>query len=79
MTLDEAARLLKTMVEQGRATNEIVVRIHLFGIKYANEIAGISLQELTERAGISETYKTEIRKGEIRKGMNLARYVQARP
>jgi hypothetical protein len=73
MTIEEAAKLLKAMVQKGKAANEIVVQIHLFGIKYAEEIAGMSLQELTERAGISETYKTE-----IRKGMNLARYVQAR-
>ncbi len=73
MTIDEAAQLLKAMVERGKAANEIVVHIHLFGIKYADEITGMSLKELTERAGISETYKTE-----IRKGMNLARYVQAR-
>jgi hypothetical protein len=73
MTINEAAKLLKAMVEQGKAANEIVVQIHLFGITYADEIAGMSLPELTQRAGISETYKTE-----IRKGMNLARYVQRR-
>lgn len=73
MTIEEAAKLLKTMVQQGKANNEIVVHVHLFGIRYAEEIAGMSLQELTERAGISETYKTE-----IRKGMNLSRHVQVR-
>jgi hypothetical protein len=73
MTIDEAAKLLKDMVERGKAANETVVHIHLFGIMYASEISGMSLPELTQRAGISETYKTE-----IRKGMNLAAYVQAR-
>lgn len=74
MTVDEAAKTLKAMVQLGRSKGEVLVQIHLFGIRYADQIAGISLPELTARAGISDTYKTE-----IRKGMNLARYVQAKP
>jgi hypothetical protein len=71
MTIDQAAKLLAQMYRQGAATNEKAVYIHLFGIKYADELEGMSLPELTDRAGISDTYKTE-----IRKGMNLAKYVQ---
>jgi hypothetical protein len=74
MTIEEAARLLKEMVDHGHATKEVVVQIHLFGIRYAEAIDGMPLGELTARAGISDTYKTE-----IRKAINLARYVQERP
>lgn len=74
MTIDEAAKILSQMYRQGAATKEKAVQIHLFGIKYADELEGMSLPEVTARAGISEKYKTE-----IRKGMNLARYVQLRP
>jgi hypothetical protein len=73
MTIDEAAKILAQMYQQGAATNEKALSVHLFGIKHAEQIEGMSLPELTARAGISDTYKTE-----IRKGMNLARYVQLR-
>lgn len=54
------------------AEGETVVTLHLFGIKYAREIeAHGSLLELVKSSGIPESYQTE-----IRKGMNLARYVE---
>jgi hypothetical protein len=71
MTIDQAAKLLAQMYRQGAATKEKSVYVHLFGIKYADELEGMSLPELTDRAGISLRYKTE-----IRKAMNLAKYVQ---
>lgn len=70
MTIDEAARILADMYRKGSASNEKAVQIHLFGIKYADQIEGMSLPDLAGRAGIPETYKTE-----LRKGMNLAKYV----
>lgn len=49
---------------------EIVVRIHLFGIKYADELQGVDLRALVDAAEIPKPYATE-----IRKGMRLADYV----
>jgi len=61
------------MYLRGAACNEQVTQIHLFGIKYAEQIKYMSLSELTILADIRESYKTE-----IRKGMNLARYVEVK-
>ena len=49
---------------------DIVVRIHLFGIRYAEELQGVDLRKLVDAAGIPKPYATE-----IRKGMRLADYV----
>lgn len=68
MTIDQAAEILAQMYRQGAATSEKAVQIHLFDIKYSNELEGMSLPELIARARVPETYKTE-----IRKGMNLAK------
>ena len=68
MTIEEAAEKLKAMYHDpalGKA-----VSVHLFGIRYAHEIDGMPLQEIAVRAGISKNYGTE-----IRKGINLSRYV----
>ena len=46
------------------------VSVHLFGVRYSEVLEGMPLAEIVIRAGISENYKTE-----IRKGMNLAKYV----
>ena len=53
---------------------EQVAMIHLFGIKYANELRGVGLSDLAEQAGISRAYGTE-----INKGRNLAKYVDLKP
>jgi hypothetical protein len=50
---------------------DIVVTIHLFGIEYAAVLKGLDLNALAARAGISETYGTE-----LRKGIRLADYVK---
>jgi hypothetical protein len=55
--------------EEGRK----VVAIHLFGIRFAKQLDGISCKELAIRAGIHESYGTE-----LRKGVNLADYVTIR-
>lgn len=49
---------------------EAATMIHLFGIKYAAEIEQFSIKDIVLGAGLYESYKTE-----VRKGMNLARYV----
>jgi len=49
--------------------------IHLFGVKYAVEIAqsGASKKDIAKAAGIPELYGTE-----ISKGVKLAGYVRAK-
>ena len=46
------------------------VSIHLFGIRYAEELGGMPIEEVVARAGLPKSYQTE-----VRKGMTLARYV----
>jgi hypothetical protein len=67
------ARDLATLLREAREhapEGEVVVRIHLFGIQYANELGGVNLRALVKTAGIPTPYATE-----IRKGMRLADYV----
>jgi len=71
MTIDEAARKLADMYQKGAAQKEQVTHIHLFAITYADEITGMSLPEVLARAGLPDSYKTE-----LRKGINLAKYVR---
>lgn len=51
---------------------ETVAMIHLFGIKYSNEIkaSGESMKAVAKAAGIRESYGTE-----IGKGVRLAKFV----
>ncbi len=42
---------------------DIVVRIHLFGIRNARRLDGVNLRALAEAAEIPLTYATEIHKG----------------
>ena len=69
MEITKASELLRLSYaeapEKGKATS-----VHLFGIRYADEIDGMPLGEVAEGAGIPKSYGTE-----IRKGINLARYV----
>jgi hypothetical protein len=69
MKIEDLAQKLKTAYF-GASDKKRVVSIHLFGIRYAQEIEGKSCKEIAVRAGINESYGTE-----IRKGMNLAEYV----
>jgi 5-methylcytosine-specific restriction protein B len=69
MTIDEASKLLAKMYFGG-GEKEKATQVHLFGIRYAKEIDGLPLKEVASRAGIPESYGTE-----IRKGINLAQHV----
>lgn len=71
MTLEEAARLLREMYDDPRTGK--AVSVHLFGIRYAEALQDMSLQDIAVRAGISKSYGTE-----IAKGRTLARYVVER-
>jgi len=74
MDLEQAAEQLSYMYNNA-PKGEAVTFIHLFGIKYAEEInalkeRGVSVQELVKKSGLSDSYKTE-----VSKGIKLANYV----
>lgn len=58
---------------QAAPEGEMVTQIHLFGVKYGHELAGVDLSHLAERATGHRSYATE-----IAKGIRLAKYVQPR-
>lgn len=66
---DNLVRLLREAWADAPA-GQIVVRIHLFGIRHARELEGVNLKALAEAAGVPVTYATE-----INKGMRLADWV----
>ena len=72
MRIDEASRILAGMYREA-PDGEKVVAIHLFGIKYADEIRDLSLKDIVAGAELPKSYPTE-----IRKGINLAKYVEVR-
>ncbi len=69
MTFDELAEVLRNMWESAPKGDKSLM-VHLFGIRYANELEGMDLAALAELAGLSRSMETE-----IRKGRNLAQYV----
>ena len=73
MSIQEAANLLGNMYENA-PWGEQVTSIHVFGIAYADTIRSMPKKELAKRAGIHESYHTE-----ISKGIRLAKHVQLRP
>ena len=73
MTYSEAAKKLKDMYEKGGQRKEQVTMIHLFAIKYADEISGMSLPDILNLAEMNESYKTE-----LRKGIKLSEYVEVK-
>lgn len=73
MTIMELANELKNMYEKGIATKEQTTMIHLFGIKYAEEIRknGYIPREILKYSDMPESYQVE-----INKGIKLAKYVE---
>ncbi len=71
MTKVELGQILKNMYENA-SKGEAVAMIHLFGIKYSEEIkeCNISFKEIAVAAGMNEPYGTE-----ISKGAKLSKYV----
>jgi hypothetical protein len=69
MSIDEAAKILSQMYNSALEGDQ-VLQIHLFGIKYSDELHGLPLSEIAVRARLPKSYGTE-----INKGRNLARYV----
>lgn len=72
MTIEEAAKRLAAMYREA-PDREKALSVHLFGIKYAEQIEGMTAHGIAERAELPRSYGTE-----IRKGIRLARYVQLR-
>jgi len=71
MELQELGRILKEMYETA-PSKSMVAMIHLFGIKYAEEIKNCSCSniEIIEEAGLNKSYKVE-----LSKGIKLSEYV----
>jgi len=72
MDIQTAAEILARMYSTA-PEGEKVLRIHLFGIQYADVIRSMSCKDLAERAGISPKYGTE-----IAKARKLAAHVRLR-
>lgn len=74
MTINELGNKLKEMYENA-PKGDSVTMIHLFGIKYADEILNnnYSRKDIIEKSGISSSYLTE-----LSKGMNLSKYVESK-
>jgi hypothetical protein len=75
MTLNELAAQLNQMYFNSN-DGEAVAMIHLFGIKYANEIrdSKVSMKSIAKAANINESYATE-----ISKGVKLSKFVLVKP
>ncbi|MEK4701738.1 hypothetical protein MKX47_19760 [Solibacillus sp. FSL R7-0668] len=71
MTISELGKELKKMYETA-PEKEQVIFIHLFGIKYGANIIknNYSASEIIKASGLKDSYKTE-----VRKGINLSKYV----
>jgi hypothetical protein len=74
MTINELSSVLKEMYENAPKGDRVAM-IHLFGIKYANEIRSseYSPREILKNAHMHESYQVE-----INKGINLAKYVNVK-
>lgn len=72
MTEKELSNILADMYNNA-VKGESVSMIHLFGIKYADEIKEHGVREIVERSGLNSSYATE-----VSKGMKLAKYVTVR-
>jgi len=63
MTKNKLGQILKDMYDNAN-DGEKVAMIHLFGMKYGNEVKKLSsFREVAQLAGIQESYSTEISKG----------------
>ena len=72
MNIAEAAHKLREMYDNA-PEGEKATQIHLFGIKYAEDLARLPLAEVLEQSGLLRSYVTE-----VNKGRNLAKHVEVR-
>ena len=73
MTVEEAGDILRR-AQVDAPDGEKMTSLFLFGIKYADDLVGLSLKDVVREAGIRPTYYTE-----IRRGIKLAQYAQIKP
>jgi len=67
---NELGKILANMYTNAKS-KEKVTMIHLFGVKYHDDIRRVGVAQVIEESGISSTYKTE-----LTKAVNLAKYVK---
>jgi uncharacterized protein YunC (DUF1805 family) len=68
--LDDLANALREMYKRAKR-GERATAVHLFGIRYADQLGGAPIKEIVLRAGLTESWGTE-----VRKGMKLAQHVE---
>lgn len=71
MTATELGKKLKEMYDNA-PRGEQVTMVHLFSIKYHEQIKEAGVREVVEEAGVPSTFRTE-----VNKGVKLAKYVLA--
>ncbi len=69
-TAEQLGKILFDMYDNA-PRKEQVTMIHLFGIKYSEEIKNAGIKEIVDASGIYSTYKSE-----VSKGVKLAKYVK---
>lgn len=69
MNIDEAAKILRRAYRRAPERRQVTA-VHLFGIKYADELAHMPRKQLVEKADIPPSYHVE-----LNNGRNLAQYV----
>lgn len=72
MNATELGKLLSESYQNAQKTEKVTM-IHLFGIKYSEEIMECGIAEVIKESGIFSTYRTE-----LGKGIKLAKYVKPR-
>jgi len=70
MDASHLGKLLRESYENAEKSEKVTM-IHLFGIKYHEEIKQSNISEIISESGIYSTYRTE-----LGKGLKLARYVK---
>ena len=70
MTVDEAARILRRMLDAATPEKRRVAAFHVFGILYADDLDTLSITEILRLSGARPSFETD-----IRKGCTLAEYV----
>lgn len=73
MQIDQASKILAEMYADGARSSERSVMVHLFAVKYADQIREMRPKDIVDGAGLPKSYHTE-----IRKGINLAKYVEVK-
>ena len=70
MQINQVSKILAEMYENAKPKEQLLA-IHLFGIKFADELERLSANEIALKAKSFKSYGTE-----IRKGMRLAKHVK---